>query len=122
MLSESDPEGCAACSVATHPQNAYRNGDALSLLYGCGGPQHSGVWISSTKPILQGILTWAFEFEDQPYFAGFRDLATNGVDKPVLNLFRMLGLMGNQRIAAVSSGAVDVGKILEASVRDNAGH
>ena len=65
------------------------------------------------KTNLQGILTWAFEFEDQPYFAGFRDLATNGVDKPVLNLFRMLGMMGNQRIAAVS-GAVDVGKILEA--------
>ena len=25
--------------------------------------------------------------------AGFRDLATNGVDKPVLNVFRMLGMM-----------------------------
>ncbi len=72
------------------------------------------------KTNLQGILTWAFEFEDQPYFAGFRDLATNGVDKPVLNLFRMLGMMGNQRIAAVSSGAVDVGKILEAGVRNTA--
>ena len=25
---------------------------------------------------LEGALTWAFEFEDQPYFAGFRALAT----------------------------------------------
>ena len=38
---------------------------------------------------LEGALTWAFEFEDQPYFAGFRSLATNGIDKPVLNVFRM---------------------------------
>ena len=43
---------------------------------------------------LQGMVTWAFEFEDQPWFAGYRDLATNGVDKPVLNVFRMAGLMG----------------------------
>ena len=37
------------------------------------------------------MLTWAFEFEDQPYFDGFRTLATNGIDKPVLNVFRMAG-------------------------------
>ena len=42
---------------------------------------------------LQGALTWAFEFEDQPYFAGFRQLASNGIDLPVLNVFRMLSLM-----------------------------
>ena len=39
------------------------------------------------------MLTWAFEFEDQPYFDGFRTLATNGIDKPILNLFRMAGLL-----------------------------
>ncbi len=39
------------------------------------------------------MLTWAFEFEGKPYFDGYRTLATNGVDKPVLNFFRMAGLM-----------------------------
>ena len=53
-----------------------------------------------------GAVTWAFEFEDQPYFAGFRELATNGMDKPVLNAFRMLGLLGNERVKATSSGAL----------------
>jgi xylan 1,4-beta-xylosidase len=72
------------------------------------------------KTNIVGILTWAFEFEDQPYFAGFRDLATNGIDKPVLNLFRMLGMMGNQRIAATSSGGIDAAKIIDAGVRDKA--
>ena len=32
------------------------------------------------------MFTWAFELEGQPYFAGFRTLPTNGVDKPVLNV------------------------------------
>jgi xylan 1,4-beta-xylosidase len=53
-----------------------------------------------------GAVTWAFEFEDQPYFAGFRDLASNGIDKPVLNVFRMFGLMGGDRLRVRSSGAV----------------
>ncbi len=26
IVSESDPEGCAACSARVYPQNAYRNG------------------------------------------------------------------------------------------------
>ena len=43
---------------------------------------------------VQGAVTWAFEFEDQPPFAGFRELATNGIDKPVLNVFRMFGMLG----------------------------
>ena len=43
---------------------------------------------------LEGALTWAFEFEDQPYFAGFRALATNGIDLPVLNVFRMFSRDG----------------------------
>ena len=48
---------------------------------------------------LLGAVTWAFEFEGQPYFDGFRDLWTNGVAKPVLNVFRMLGLMTRHRVA-----------------------
>ena len=55
---------------------------------------------------LEGALTWAFEFEDQPYFAGFRALATNGIDLPVLNVFRMFAKMGGQRVAAESSAQV----------------
>ena len=43
---------------------------------------------------LEGALTWAFEFEDQPYFAGFRVLASNGINLPVFNVFRMFSQMG----------------------------
>ena len=45
-------------------------------------------------------MTWAFLFDDQPWFDGFRDLATNGIDKAVLNAFRMLGKLGGDWIEA----------------------
>jgi xylan 1,4-beta-xylosidase len=69
---------------------------------------------------LRGAVTWAFEFEGQPYFAGFRDLATNGIDKPVLNVFRMLGKMTGDRIRADSSGAVPLEAIRDRGVREAA--
>ena len=62
-------------------------------------------------------MTWAFEFEDQPYFDGFRDLATNGIDKPVLNVFRMFGMMDGQKLAVKSSGALDLDALLKAGVK-----
>jgi xylan 1,4-beta-xylosidase len=67
---------------------------------------------------LEGALTWAFEFEEQPYFAGFRVLASNGIDQPVLNVFRMFAKMGGQRVAVTSDHAVALDKILREGVRD----
>ena len=52
---------------------------------------------------LEGALTWAFEFEDQPYFAGFRVLATNGIDLPVLNGLRGGGGRGCRRMSDARS-------------------
>ena len=63
------------------------------------------------------MLTWAFEFEDQPYFDGFRTLATNGVDKPVLNVFRMAGLMRGARVQTESSGSVGLDEIVKSGVQ-----
>ena len=116
VISEADPEGCAACSARFYPPNAYRNG----TLY----PTYEAVAIktllrlASTSHVnLQGILTWAFEFEDQRYFDGFRTLATNGIDKPVLNIFRMAGLMGGDLVAVNSTGAVPPDSVANEGVR-----
>ncbi len=57
-----------------------------------------------TKVNLIAMLSWSFEFEGKDYFEGFRTLATNGVDKPVLNVFRMAGMMSGERVKAISSG------------------
>src|SRR5688572_28700159 len=72
------------------------------------------------KVNLLGSVTWAFEFEDQPYFYGFRDLSTNGLPKPVLNVFRMLGQMGGDRASVESSGAVPLETVRDVGVRERA--
>jgi xylan 1,4-beta-xylosidase len=116
FLTESDPEGCAACSARTDPQNAYRNG-TLYPTYTAVAMKHIADLAQRRGSNIAGMLTWAFEFEDQPYFDGFRTLATNGIDKPVLNVFRMAGLMRGDRVKTESSGAVGVDAILAAGVR-----
>ena len=118
IIGESDPEGCAACSVRFHPQNAYRNGTMYSS-YTAASFARKHELAARHQVNLEGAVTWAFEFEDQPYFDGFRDLATNGIGKPVLNVFRMFGLMGGQRVVVDSSGAADLETMLRAGVRHN---
>jgi xylan 1,4-beta-xylosidase len=116
VIGESDPEGCAACHVRTNPSNAYRNGTMYS--------SYTAEQITRTYELadlhgvnLLGSITWAFEFEDQPYFDGFRDLATNGIDKPVLNVFRMLGRMRGDRVMVESSGALPLDSVRTLGVR-----
>ena len=119
VLSESDPEGCAACSARGFPQNAYRNG-TLYPTYTAAAIRGVLDLAESHHSNIEGFLTWAFEFEGQPYFDGFRTLATNGVDKPVLNIFRMLGKLPGERVEVESSGALGVGEILKSGVRASA--
>src|SRR6266540_4224215 len=69
----------------------------------------------------EGAVTWAFEFEDQPWFEGFRDLATNGVDKPVMGVFRMFGMMGDQRIR-LQSDCATIGWIGITATRTRSGN
>ena len=116
ILSEADPEGCAACSSRKYPHNAYRNG----TLY----PAYTAAALKGLFELrdryevnLISMLTWAFEFEDQPYFDGFRALSTNGIDKPVINFFRMTGLMSGNRVRVESSGSVPLDDILKTGVR-----
>ncbi len=116
ILSEADPEGCAACSARLYPPNAYRNGP-LYPSYTAAAMKGLFELADREQVNLLGMLTWAFEFEGKPYFEGYRTLATNGVDKPVLNVFRMAGLMRGNRVAAVSNGAAALDSILAHSVR-----
>jgi xylan 1,4-beta-xylosidase len=116
IIGESDPEGCAACSARVYPQNAYRNGTVYSS-YTAASFARKYELADRHKINLAGAVTWAFEFEDQPWFHGFRDLATNGIEKPVLNVFRMYGLMGGERVAAESSHAYGVDEMRQKGVR-----
>ena len=116
VIGESDPEGCAACPASEFPQNAYRNGP----LYAC----YTAEALARTLELadkhrvrLEGSLTWAFEFEEKPIFAGYRVLATSGIDLPVLNAFRMLAKMGGRRVAVTSSADAGAEAALRNGVR-----
>jgi xylan 1,4-beta-xylosidase len=115
IISEADPEGCAACSSKVNPANNYRNG----TLY----PAYTAVAYKALfdlqdrhKVNLISMLSWSFEFEDKDYFEGFRSLATNGLDKPVLNVFRMFALMSGTRVHTTSTGQIPLDTLLSTGV------
>ncbi len=120
MISESDPDPCAACSASLYPENAYRN-----------TPQYAGYeaeLLADTTALaaryrvhLQGYVSWAFTFPGHPYFYGYRSLATHGIDKPVLDGFRMFGMLQRQRVRATSSGQWPPGQLLRSHVRPDLG-
>lgn len=114
VIGESDPEGCAACQG---PQLAYRNGTMYSSYTAAIFPRKLDL-AKRHGVNLEGALTWAFEFEDQPYFAGFRSLSTNGLNKPVLNVFRMFSRMGGQRLPVTSDRAIPLDTLLKSGVRE----
>jgi xylan 1,4-beta-xylosidase len=116
ILSEADPEGCAACSMKVNPANAYRNGP-LYPTYTAAAIKGLFALQDRYKVNLISMLSWSFEFEDKEYFEGFRTLATNGVDKPVINVFRMAGLMAGQRVSTTSTGQIPLDDILKDGVQ-----
>jgi xylan 1,4-beta-xylosidase len=116
ILSEADPEGCAACSAKMNPANAYRNG---TLYPAYTAAAYARIFQLADKHDINliSMLSWAFEFEGRDTFEGFRSLATNGIDKPVLNFFRMAAKMSGDRVEVESSGAVPMDAILARGVR-----
>lgn len=116
MIGESDPEGCAACGMVTSPQNAYRNG-TMYPSYTAASFARKYALADQIGINFKGAVTWAFEFEDQPWFYGFRDLATNGVDKPVLNVFRMFGKMSGKRVEVIGNRMYPLRTFVDSSAR-----
>ncbi len=116
VVSEADPDGCAACPVSMTPADAYRN-----------SPAYGAYEIAMMKRTLElearigvkvrGLLTWAFTFPGTPYFAGYRALTTNGIHLPVLNDFKLLGQLDGARLPVTSSGALTLDQIMASSVR-----
>ena len=118
IIGESDPEGCAACPADIYPHNDYRNGTLYSS-YTAASFARKYDLAKNRGVNLLGAVTWAFEFENQPWFRGFRDLATNGVDKPVLNVFRMFGMMQGNRVPVTTTSIHNYMSVRDSSVRSS---
>ena len=114
VIGESDPEGCAACQG---PSFSYRNGTVYSSYTAASFARKQDL-ADKHGVNFAGALTWAFTFEDQPYFAGFRQLASCGLPLAVFNVLRMYSQMDGQRITAESDGAVSLDDIMRRGVRE----
>jgi xylan 1,4-beta-xylosidase len=119
VISEADPDGCAACPASQNPADAYRNSPAYGA-YEVAMMKHTLDLEARSGVELRGVLTWAFLFNDQPYFAGYRVLSSNAIHLPVLNAFKLLGSLDGNRAAVTSSGALTLDAILSAGVRQQA--
>jgi len=116
IVGECDPEGCAACSEKRDPKYGYRNGTMYSS-YTAASFARIYELMDQYNVNLKGVVSWSFEFEYQEWFAGFRELATHGIDKPVLNVFRMFGMMDGQRVSLKTDNALTAGDIIANGVR-----
>ncbi len=105
IISEADPDGCAACPSTTLRYLDYRNSPAYGA-YEVAMMKRSLDLAAAMEIDLRGVLTWAFTFPGTPYFAGYRALATNGVHLPVLNAFKLLGALRGRRLPVESGGAL----------------
>jgi xylan 1,4-beta-xylosidase len=118
-ITEADPDGCAACAVSTTPADAYRFSPAYGA-YEVAMMKHSLELEAEVGVKLAGVLTWAFTFPGTPAFAGYRVLATNGINLPVMGAFELLGRLAGARLPATSSGARALDDILANGVLGDA--
>jgi xylan 1,4-beta-xylosidase len=116
-ISEADPDGCAACPASSVPADAYRNSTAYGA-YEIAMMKHTLELEAELGVKLGGVLTWAFTFPGTPYFDGYRALATNGIQLPVLSAFQLLGRLAGTRLPLTSSGAHALNDVLANGVRD----
>jgi len=116
IIGEADPDGAAGMPASLSPERGYRNVPAYGA-YVAAMMKYSLDLAEAEKVNLKGMLTWAFMFDGMPWFDGYRTLATNGIHKPVLNAFKMLGRLKGNELSLTSSGAVGLDEILKASVR-----
>ncbi len=114
IIGESDPEGCAACQGK---DVSYRNGTVYSS-YTAASFARKHDLAAKHGINFEGALSWSFTFEDQAYFAGFRQMASNGIDLPVLNVMRMFSKMDGDRVKAESDHQIPLNEILEKGVRE----
>ncbi|MDQ2642761.1 MAG: beta-xylosidase [Myxococcota bacterium] len=116
VISEADPDGCAACSLLQRRENAYRSSPAYGA-YEVAMMKRTLDLAAERGVDLRGVLTWAFTFPGTAYFAGYRALSTNGIHLPVLNAFKLLGSLKGVRLPLTSSGALPLETLLADGVR-----
>jgi xylan 1,4-beta-xylosidase len=115
-IGESDPEGCAGCPATLDPQRDYRRTSQFAA-YTAASFMRKQDLLGRTGGDLQGAVSWAFTFAEQPWFNGLRALTTNEVVLPVFNTFELFAKLGRKRVAVEAPSMIPVDDIIANSVR-----
>ena len=105
ILSEIDPDGWAAGGAWDNTNLNFRNTEYYPSFVAAAFDKVSR-FARRNKWDLR-LLSWAFLFVGERCFEGTRSFSTQGIDKAILNLFRMYAKMGDQEIFFESSGSKD---------------
>lgn len=119
-IGESDPEGCAGCPATLDPERGYRRTSQFAA-YSAAAFMRKQDLMARYGVNLQGAVSWAFTFHDQPWFNGLRALTTNEVALPVFNVFKLFSRLDRQRVAVLNSKEYDTNDIIAESVRGDQG-
>jgi len=106
VLSEADPDGWAAGGRFDNFNLNFRNTEYYAT-YVMSGYKHIADLADELKMDIRP-LAWAFMFEGERCFEGTRTFSTQGVDKAVMNLFRLLAKLGKNQVELTSTQAKDV--------------
>jgi xylan 1,4-beta-xylosidase len=105
VLSEIDPDGWAAGGAWDNINLNFRNTEYYPSFVAASFDKVSRYARQQGWDLK--LLTWAFMFVGERCFEGTRAFSTQGIDKAILNLFRMYAKMGAQEVRLESSGAKD---------------
>ncbi len=105
VLTEIDPDGWAAGGAWDNINLNFRNTEYYASFVAASFDKVSRYARAEGWDLR--LLSWAFMFVGERCFEGTRTFSTQGIDKAILNLFRMYALMGTQELAFTSSGTKD---------------
>lgn len=115
-IGESDPEGCAGCPATLDPERDYRRTSQFAA-YTAASFMRKQDLLARTGGDLQGAVSWAFTFAEQPWFNGLRALTTNEVALPVFNAFKLFARLAPTRVAVDAPSMIPVDAIMTEGVR-----
>jgi xylan 1,4-beta-xylosidase len=105
ILSECDPDGWAAGGAFDNINLNFRNTEYYASYVACSFDKL--LKFSKAHQWDLKALTWAFMFVGERCFEGTRTFSTQGIDKAVMNLFRMYARLGSQQVQLTSTAAHD---------------
>ena len=105
VLSEIDPDGWAAGGAWDNPALNFRNTSYYASFVASTFDHVTRFGQAHQWDVR--LLSWAFLFVGERCFEGTRTFSTQGIDKAILNLFRMYGKIEAQQVSFETSGAID---------------